>query len=65
MMNNQMLTMLQQIKANPLQMLRQKFNIPDNISASPEEIIQHLLNSGQISQQQVNNIMQMRKMFMK
>lgn len=57
--------MLQQIKANPLQMLRQKFNIPDNISASPEEIIQHLLNSGQISQQQVNNIMQMRKMFMK
>lgn len=65
MMNNQMLTMLQQIKANPLQMLRQRFNIPDNISASPEEIIQHLLNSGQISQQQVNNIMQMRKMFMK
>lgn len=65
MMNNQMLTMLQQMKANPLQMLRQKFNIPDNISASPEEIIQHLLNSGQISQQQVNNIMQMRKMFMK
>lgn len=65
MMNNQMLTMLQQIKANPLQMLRQKFDIPDNISASPEEIIQHLLNSGQISQQQVNNIMQMRKMFMK
>lgn len=65
MMNNQMMTMLRQMKANPLQMLRQKFNIPDNISASPEEIIQHLLNSGQISQQQVNNIMQMRKMFMK
>lgn len=64
-LNNQMLTMLQQMKANPLQMLRQRFNIPDNISASPEEIIQHLLNSGQISQQQVNNIMQMRKMFMK
>lgn len=46
--------MLAQLKQNPLGMLRQYgFNVPDNIS-DPNAIIQHLMNSGQINQQQYN-----------
>jgi hypothetical protein len=40
-------------------MLSQRFNIPQNLN-NPNDIIQHLLNSGQISQAQVNNAMNMR-----
>ena len=64
MMNN-MMAMLQQIKSDPIGLLSQRFNLPANISKNPQDIIQHLLNSGQVSQAQVNNAMQMRKMFMK
>lgn len=66
-MNNpmQMMQMLNQIKQNPMQILSKRFNLPQNLPNNPQEIIQHLLNTGQISQSQVNNAMQMRKMFMK
>ncbi|MBP5332390.1 MAG: hypothetical protein J6Y89_11125 [Lachnospiraceae bacterium] len=62
MMNN-MMAMLQQIKADPISILSQRFNLPANMSKNPQDIIQHLLNSGQVSQAQVNNAMQMRKQF--
>jgi hypothetical protein len=40
-------------------MLRQYgFNVPDNVN-SPEAIIQHLMNSGQINQSQYNQARQM------
>ena len=43
--------MLQQLRQNPMQFLRQAgFNVPDNLT-SPNDIIQYLMNSGQISQQ--------------
>ena len=51
--------MLNQYKQNPMSMLMQRFNIPSNMN-DPNQIIQHLLNTGQVSQQQVNNAMQMR-----
>ena len=51
--------MLNQFKQNPMAVLSQRFNIPQNMS-DPNQIIQHLLNTGQVSQQQVNNAMQMR-----
>lgn len=54
-----MLGMLQQFRSNPMALLSQRFNIPMNIQ-NPQEIVQHLLNSGQVSQAQVNNAMQMR-----
>jgi len=54
-----MLQMLSQFKQNPMAMLSQRFNIPQNLN-NPNDIIQHLLNTGQVSQQQVNNAMQMR-----
>ena len=51
--------MLAQLKSNPLGLLRQYgFNVPDNVN-SPEAIIQHLMNSGQINQSQYNQARQM------
>jgi len=47
-----------QMQQNPIQLLSRKFNIPQNIN-NPNDIIQHLLNSGQVTQTQVNNAMQM------
>lgn len=59
-MNNMnFMQMLQQLRQNPMQMLSQRFNVPQNIQ-NPQDIIQHLLNTGQISQDQVNQAMQMR-----
>lgn len=46
-------------KHNPMGLLARRFNIPQNIQ-NPQDIIQHLLNSGQISQEQLNNVMRMR-----
>lgn len=67
MMNNlnNIMAMVGQIKQNPRKILSQRFNIPENLCNNPNDILQHLLNSGQVSQAQVNNAMQMRNMFMK
>lgn len=62
MMPNNMLQMLAQIKSNPMAVLGQRFNLPQNLN-NPNDIIQHLLNTGQISQAQVNQAMQMRNQF--
>ena len=48
-----------QFMQNPMAMLSKRFNIPADLN-NPNEIIQHLLNTGQVSQAQVNRIMQMR-----
>jgi len=58
---NNILSMYQQFRANPMQMLQNRFNIPQGININdPNAIIQHLLNSGQISQEQLNSMMNMR-----
>ena len=63
MMNNPM-QMLQQLKANPMQFLMQrKFNVPANIASDPTAIVNHLLSTGQVSQQQVNNAYQAAQRF--
>ena len=61
MMNNfnDLMNLYQQFQQNPMQMLSRKFNIPQNIN-NPNDIVQHLLNTGQITQSQVNNAMNMR-----
>lgn len=60
MMNN-IFQMYQQLRQNPIQMLARRFNIPSNVNINdPNSIIQHLINSGQVSQQQVNQMMTMR-----
>lgn len=56
MVNNNIFGMLQQLQSNPLQMLSQKFNIPQDLDMNdPNAIIQHLMNTGQVSQQAYNN----------
>lgn len=56
----QIMQMYQQFRQNPMAMLSQKFNIPQGIN-NPQDIVQHLLNSGQVTQDQVNNAMQVQK----
>ena len=56
-MNNfgNMMSMYQQMKQNPAQLLSQRFNIPQGVDVSdPNNIIQHLLSTGQISEGQIN-----------
>lgn len=58
---NNIIQAYQQFRANPMQMLMQKYNIPQNINSNnPNDIIQHLLNTGQVSQQQINALQGMR-----
>ena len=55
--------MLSQLKSNPIAMLQKAgFNVPSDIS-SPQAIIQHLMNTGQVSQQQLSQAQQMAQMF--
>lgn len=62
MMNNpiaQIMQMLPQFKANPMQFLMQrKFNIPQSIVNDPNAIVNHLLQTGQVSQEAVNRAYQ-------
>lgn len=54
---------LQQLRQNPMQFLRQRgYNVPDNIT-NPQAIIQHLMNSGQVTQQQMNQAQAMAQGF--
>ena len=61
MINPQMFTMLQQLKANPVQfLLQRRLNLPQNISVNdPNAILNYLVSSGQISQERINNAYQM------
>ena len=62
---NNVLQMVQQLKANPMQFLLQKrLNIPQGISLNdPQAILNHLVSSGQVSQQQINQAYQMAQRF--
>lgn len=60
-MNNilNLLQIVNGLKSNPMSILSQYgLNIPQNIN-SPQDIVQHLLNTGQINQDQVNQAKQM------
>lgn len=55
--------MIQQLKNNPMGLLSQRFNIPENVNLSdPNEIINHLVNSGQVKQSDIDAI---RNLFMR
>lgn len=65
MMNNfiQMMQAFSQFRSNPLAILKQAgFNVPNNIN-NPQDIIQHLMNSGQVNQQQFNQAQEMARQF--
>ena len=60
---NNIMGMLQRIKSDPVSFLMQyRFNVPQNVK-DPNGIINYLLSSGQINQQQVNNAYQMARNF--
>lgn len=64
-MNNPMnfMQMFQQFRANPMQMLMQsRMNIPNGMN-DPNQILNHLLKTGQISQEQINSAYQMMQRF--
>lgn len=43
------------LRSNPIQFLAQRrLNLPQNFSGGPQQIVQYLLNSGQMSQDQFN-----------
>lgn len=58
-MNNNFMQLVQAFRGNPIGMLSQRFTIPQGVN-QPQDIIQYLLNTGQVTQEQVNQAMQMR-----
>lgn len=53
-MNNPM-QMLAQFKQNPMQFfIQHKLNVPQNLMNDPQAILNHLLQTGQVNQSQVN-----------
>lgn len=54
------LQMLQALKANPMQfLLQRKMNIPQSMANDPNAILNHLLQTGQVNQNQMNAAYQM------
>lgn len=65
MINLQFLQMVQSIQQNPVQFLQSRgFNIPQNIN-DPNSIIQYLMNTGQVTQDQYQNVRRMMQPYMK
>lgn len=65
MMNNP-LQMVNQIRQNPMAFLMQKgMNVPQNIANDPNAIIEHLMKTGQVSQERYNQAVQMAQQFKK
>jgi len=55
--------MLSQLKSNPVSMLKQAgYIVPEGLNG-PQEIINHLLNSGQINNSRLNMAQQMARQF--
>lgn len=64
-MNNSMniMQMFGQFKQNPMQFISRRYNLPQNVGNNPQQIVQYLLDSGQINQQMVNKAQQMMPQF--
>lgn len=55
-----MMSQFQSFMGNPMQfMMQRKLNIPQNLMNNPQAAIQHLMNNGQMSQEQFNQLQQM------
>lgn len=51
---------MQQLRSDPVGMARQRgFNIPDNLAGDPKAMVNHLIQSGQIGGQRLQQAMQM------
>lgn len=55
-LNGNLMSMVGQLRNNPVQFLLQHhLNIPQEFANDPEGAIRHMVNSGQISRQQVDD----------
>lgn len=64
MMPNQLSTLCSQLKQNPIQFLvSRRLNVPMNIANDPQAILNYLMQSGQVSQSQVNAAYQQMSQF--
>lgn len=53
-----LMSQMNQLRSNPMQFLMQrKYKIPAGMN-NPQDIVQHLLNTGQMSQDQFNTLQQ-------
>lgn len=53
--NNSFISRLRLLKSNPAQFLAQMgLNLPQNFQGGPRDIVQYFLNTGKVSQSQVN-----------
>lgn len=50
----QLLQMVSQLKSNPMSILS-NFGVPQNISNNPQDVIQYLMNNGNITQSQYDD----------
>lgn len=54
-----LMQMVQHLRQNPMQLLMQRnLNVPQDLAQDPNAIMQHLLKTGQINQQQINQAYQ-------
>lgn len=57
----QIMQMVNQLKSNPASILSQ-FGVPQNMFDDPQNVIQFLMNSGKISQNQYDNAIRQAQM---
>lgn len=58
-MNKGFMNQFNQFKQNPMQFLvNHRVNIPQQFANDPHGAVQHMLNNGQMSQQQLNSLTQ-------
>ena len=51
---------MQQIQQDPVGMAKQAgYNIPQNLAGNPQAMVQHLIQSGQVGGQKLQQVMQM------
>lgn len=56
---SQLRNMVSQISSNPFSFIaKTRFNVPSSVGNNPNDIIQYMLTSGQITQEQANWAMQ-------
>jgi hypothetical protein len=61
-MNNNMVAMFQQFMSNPARVM-QGMGIPQGIQGNPQAVIQHLMDTGRLTQAQFNQAQQMAQNF--
>lgn len=63
---NQLMSQFQQFKSNPMSFLLQRnVNIPQQYLNNPEDAVKYLMNNGQMSQEQYNQISQIANRILK